>query len=57
MGYGLLHGNSFKQKINIKSSTESELGLTFKYLPYNILLIMFMEVQEYGIKKKHFVSG
>ena len=25
MGYGLLHGKSSKQKINVKSSTESEL--------------------------------
>ena len=53
MGYGLLHGNSSKQKINIKSSIDSELGVTCKYLPYNVLLMMFMEVKEYGIRKKN----
>ena len=50
MGYGLLHGKSSKQKINVKSSTESELVKTCEYLPYNIWLIMFMEAQGYGIK-------
>ena len=45
MGYGLLHGKLTKQKINVKSSTESELGGTFEYLPYKIWLMMFMEAQ------------
>ena len=50
MVYGLLHGKLTKQKINVKSSTESELVETCKYLPYNIWLMMFMEAQGYGIK-------
>ena len=50
MGYGLLHGNSSKQKINMKSSTEAELVGVRKYLPYNILLLIFMDDQGYGIK-------
>ena len=36
MGYGLLHGKSSKQKINVKSSTEAELVGVSEYLPYNI---------------------
>ena len=50
MGYDLLHGNYSKQKINMKSSTEAELVGVRKYVPYNILLLMFMDAQGYGIK-------
>ena len=45
MMYGLLHRNDYKQKINMKSSTEAELVGVRKYLPYNILLLMFMDAQ------------
>ena len=51
MRYSFLHGKSSKQKINVKNSTESELVGTCEYFPYNILLMMFMEAQGYGIKK------
>ena len=50
MGYGILHGKSSKQKINVKSSTESELVGVSEYLPYNIWLMMFMAAQGYGIE-------
>jgi hypothetical protein len=50
MGYGILHGKSSKQKINVKSSTESELVGVSEYLPYNIWLMMFMGAQGYGIE-------
>ena len=36
MGYGIMHGKASKQKINVKSSTESELVGMGKYVPYNI---------------------
>ena len=50
MGYGILYGKSSKQKINVKSSTESELVGTCKYIPYNIWLVMFLAVQGYEMK-------
>ena len=42
MGYGLLHGKSSKQKINVKSSTGSELVGVSEYLPYKIWFLMFL---------------
>ena len=41
MGYGVLHTKSSKQKINTKSSTESEVVGTSEYIPYKIWLLMF----------------
>ena len=50
MGYGILHGKSSKQNINVKSSTESELVGTCEYIPYNIWLVMFLAAQGYEMK-------
>ena len=50
MGYGIMHGKASKQKINIKSSTESELVRMGEYASYNIWFIMFMVAQGYAIK-------
>ena len=50
MGYGLLHGKSSKQNINVKSSTEAEFVGVSEYLPYNIWFLMFMDAQGYDIK-------
>ena len=50
MGYGIMHGKASEQKINVKSSTESELVGMGKYVPYNIWFIMFMDAQGYVIK-------
>ena len=50
MGYGVIHARAGKQKINTKSSTESELVGVAEYIPYNIWLLMFLEEQGYGIE-------
>ena len=50
MGYGVIHTRAGKQKINTKSSTESELVGMAEYIPYNLWLLMFLEEQGYGIK-------
>ena len=49
MGYGIIHAKGNKQKINTKSSTESEFVGFRKYIPYNIWLMLFMEEQGYKI--------
>ena len=36
MGIGILHGKASKQKIDVKSSTESEIVCLFEYLPYTL---------------------
>ena len=43
MGIGLIHGKSSMNKINTKGTTEAELMSVVKYLPYNILIVHFME--------------
>jgi len=50
LGHGIVHGKSSKQKINVKSSTESELVGLSEYLPYNLWLRMFMSDQGYSLK-------
>ena len=50
MGYGIVHGKASKQRINVKSSTESELVGMGKYVPCNIWFIKFMGAQGYAIK-------
>jgi len=50
MGTGVVHAKSSKQKINTKSSTDSEVVGTSEYLPYNTNFTMFMEDQGYPIK-------
>ena len=49
MGYGIIIGKASKQKINVKTSTESELVGMGKYVPYNIWFMMFISAQSYGI--------
>ena len=49
LGLGILHRKSSKQKLNVKSSTESELVGVSDYLPYNIWLLMFFYEQGYII--------
>jgi len=51
MGKGVLHTKSSKQKINTKSSTESELVGVSEYLPYSIWMTNFLEAQGYKVKK------
>ena len=49
-GHGAVHCKSAKQKLNTKSSTESELVGISDYLPYNIWMRMFLEEQGYELK-------
>ena len=51
LGWGALHCKSSKQKINTKSSTESELVGLSEYVPYNLWFINFLEAQGYEIKQ------
>ena len=44
LGVGVLHAKSGKQKLNVKSSTESELLGCSDYIPYNLWLLMFMHM-------------
>ena len=50
LGHGAIHCRSSKQRLNTKSSTESELVGMSDYLPYNIWTKMFMEEQGYALK-------
>ena len=50
-GTGIIHAKSSKQKINVKSMTESELVGASEYCPYNIWQMMFMEHQGYPLYK------
>ena len=52
MGYGMIHCLLIKQKLNMKSTTESELVGTIEYVPFNIWIVMFYEEQVYEITKK-----
>lgn len=49
MGYGTVCSKSSKQRINTKSSTESEVVATSEYLPYNIWMTEFLRCQGYQI--------
>ena len=51
MSYGIMHGKSSKQTINVNSSTEYELVGMGEYVPYNIWFIMFMGAKGYAIEK------
>jgi len=52
MGDGVLHCRSSKQRLNAKSSTETELVGGSDYLPYPVWLLYFYESQGYRIAKK-----
>ena len=49
---GIVHGKSSKQKINTKSTIESEIVGVSEYVPYKIYLINFLEAQGYILKEK-----
>ena len=50
-GIGAVHARSKSSKINVKSSTESELVSTSEYLPHTLWLRHFMIGQGYEIKE------
>ena len=56
LGYGLVHQKSGKQKLNTKSSTESEIVGASDYLPWNIWMTCFMKGQGYKVKKHVFMQ-
>ena len=53
-GSGLIHHKTSKQKLNTKSSTESELVGASDYLPWNIWMTSFMQGQGYEVKDNIF---
>ena len=51
MGVGTFHARLSKQKLNMKSSTETELVGVSEYLPFNIWAVNFLRAQGYEIIK------
>ena len=51
MGLGMVHCKSSKQKLNTKSSTESEIVGLSDYVPYNLWFTNFMKEQGYKIEE------
>jgi hypothetical protein len=51
LGTGILHGKSSKQKLNTRSTTESELVGVSEYLPYDMWQVNFYKHQGYNIMK------
>ena len=48
--WGIIHEKSIIQKLNTKSSTESEVVGFSDYLPHNIQIKNFLQYQGYHIK-------
>ena len=48
-GKGVLHAKSSKQKLNTKSSTETELVGVSEYIPYTIWMKTFLHEQGYKV--------
>ena len=48
--WGIIHEKSILQKLNTKSSTESEVVGFSDYLPHNIQIKIFLQYQGYHIK-------
>lgn len=53
MGIGTLHNKSSKQKINTRSTTESEVVGVSEYLPYDIWQVNFFKEQGYDIRNNY----
>ena len=51
-GIGIIHGKASKQKMNTKSTTESEIVGVSEYIPYKIQMINILKGQGYDIDKK-----
>ena len=50
-GWGVVHEKAAKQKLNTKSSTESEVVGVSEYVPHKIQMINFIDAQGYKLKK------
>jgi hypothetical protein len=48
-GKGIIHGKSSKQKLNVKSYTESELVSLSEYIPYPLWMANFLDSQGYRL--------
>ena len=53
MGIGTIHCKSSKQKINTRSTTESELVGVSEYLPYPLWQVNFWKEQGYEIRNHY----
>ena len=54
MGVGAVHHKTSKQKLNTKSSTESELVGASDYIPWTVWTKRFLEGQGYSVKRNLF---
>ena len=54
LGWGLVHAKASKQKLNSKSSTETEVIAVSEYVSYKIWLIIFIKAQGYKFRDKYF---
>ena len=54
MGVGCIHHKSSKQKLNTKSSTESEVVGASDYVPWVVWLQSFLKHQGYNLKSSHY---
>ena len=53
MGTGTLHSKSSKQKLNTRSTTESEVVGVSEYLPYDIWQVNFFKEQGYDVRNNY----
>ena len=53
---GIVHGKSSKQKINTKSSIETELVGVSDYIPWTICAKIFLMGQGYNLKRNNFIK-
>ena len=51
LGTGVIHHKTSKQRLNTKSSTETEVVGGSDYLPYTIWTMKFLQEQGLGLKK------
>lgn len=54
LGHGVIHTKSSKQKLNTKSSTESELVGASDYIPWAVWTAKVLEHQGYKVKRNIF---
>ena len=53
MGKGTIHNKSSKQKLNTRSTTESEVVGVSEYLPYDLWQVNFLKEQVYDIRNNY----
>ena len=55
-GFGIIHGKESKQKLNTKSTTESEVVAVSEYVPYKIHMINFFGDKAMFYTKRFFIN-